>query len=215
MSSITHLLFVVGRYCKQIWFQQQSGTSDWYGSDYWGRWNLQCFSSRQSALCLRGTSYGNIPKWASDWDWHLFFFIPFYSPLKESAFMSSRRDYDAFETERFNQWEQRQYLGHNRAYLTVFFSFVLMRLHFASFQVHLSHSVPVGFVKSGCKNTCVTYANPICTGIMAGIILHVIILHVRQPQSCKTFCFPAAKFTFLCVWFNFARQTVPLSLSRI
>ncbi len=27
----------------------------------------------------------------------------FFPPLKESAFMSSRQDYDAVETERFNQ----------------------------------------------------------------------------------------------------------------
>lgn len=37
-----------------------------------------------------------------------------FSPPKESAFMSSRQDYDAVETERFNQWEW-QYLGCNRA----------------------------------------------------------------------------------------------------
>lgn len=51
MSPITHLLFVVVWYCKQIWFRQQSGTSEWDGSDYWGRWNLHPFSS-PSALCL-------------------------------------------------------------------------------------------------------------------------------------------------------------------
>lgn len=152
MSSISHLLFVVVWYCKQMRLQQQSGTSDWCGCDYWGRWNFQPFSSRQCALGLGGTSNGNIPRWSSDWDWHCFFVSPSFSPLKESAFMSSRQDYDAVENERFNQWEW-QYSGHNRPYFTVF-SFVLMRLYFASFQVYLSHSVPVGLPKVAVKHTC-------------------------------------------------------------
>lgn len=154
MSSITHLLFVVVWYCKQIWFQQQSWTSHWYGNDYWGRWNLHPFSSQQSALCLGGTSNGNIPRWSSDWDWHSFGILSeyFFPPPKESAFVSSRQDYDAVETERFNHWEW-QYLGRNRAYLTVF-SFVLMRLYFASFLGSLPLTLcSCQAVKSSCKNT--------------------------------------------------------------
>lgn len=110
MSSITHLLFVVVWYCKQIWFRQQSGTSEWDGSDYWGRWNLHPFSS-PSALCLAGA--GNRkhskmvfrlgltlvcrPRWMS------FFF-------SACTFMSSRQDYDAVETERLNHWEWQYFL---------------------------------------------------------------------------------------------------------
>lgn len=143
MSSITHLLFVVMWYYKHICFQQETGTSGWYGSDYWGGWNLHSFSSQENALPPRGTSDGNILRWSSDWGWNSFSIVSgcfFFSTPKESAFTSSRQDYDPVETERFNQCEW-QYLGYNRAYLTVF-SFVLMRLYSAPFLGSLtSHTL--------------------------------------------------------------------------
>lgn len=193
MSSITHLSFVVLWFYKHICFQQQSGTSDWYGNDYWGRWNLHSFSSRESALCLGGTRDGNILRWSSDWGWHSFGIRSgcFFPPPKETAFTSSRQDYDAVETERFNQCEW-QYSGRNRAYLTVF-SFVLMRLYFASFLGSLT-SVPVGLSKVAVKTH------------MSHMLIRFALNHDRdytvRTVATKLWnfqCFPAAKFTFMWV----------------
>lgn len=179
MCSITHLLFVVIWYCKLIWFQQQSGTSDGYGSDYWGRWNLCRFSSWQSALCLEGMSDGTFFKIAYRLGLTLVWF-PLWmclAPPKESSVVSSRQDYDAVETERFNQWEW-QYLGSNGAYLAVF-SFVLMRLYFASFL----GSLPLTLcfcrpVKRSCKNTHMS---------------HKLIRFARNHDRDYTVCTVAAK----------------------
>lgn len=153
MSSITHPLFVVIWYSKPIRFQRQSG---------WLReWLLRKmeFSSLpkpdQVLVASEERAVGISRDVSSDWDWHPFDFplwMFFFSLPKESACMGPSQDYDAVETERFNQREW-QYLGCSRAYLAVF-SFVLMRLYFASFLGSLP--LTLGFcqaVKSGCKNT--------------------------------------------------------------
>lgn len=70
--------------------------------------------------------------------WYPFWMFLFI--LKNPPSQVPGRDYDAVETERFNLCEW-QYLGCNRAYLTAF-SFVLMRLYFASFLGSLtSHTL--------------------------------------------------------------------------
>lgn len=94
-------------------------------------------SSQESALCLRGIFRDGV-KIAGDPHWYPFWMFLFI--LKNPLSQVPGKDYDAVETERFNLCEW-QYLGCNRAYLTAF-SFVLMRLYFASFLGSLtSHTL--------------------------------------------------------------------------
>lgn len=114
----------------------------------------------------------------------------FFSPLKESAFMSSRQDYDAVETESINQ-RGRQYLGRNRAYLTIF-SFVLMRLYFASFVGSLHPTLcSCRAVKSNCENTHMSHM------LIRFALNHDRDYSVRTVKAVKLSVFPAAKFTFM------------------
>lgn len=146
MSSITHLLFVVLWYYKHTFL----ATSDWYGSDYWGRWNLHPFSSQQSAVCLGGTSNGNIPRWSSDWDWHFFFFFldaPPPSPKEPPSWVPARimmkLRLRGLISENGNVWAVTQ--------LTSTFCLNEVVLCFIPGKSHLSHSGTVGLSKVAVK----------------------------------------------------------------
>lgn len=100
-------------------------------------------------LPLQEQAMENIPKWFSDWDWHLFAVLAGCFFFSACTFMSSRQDYDAVETERLNHWEWQCFL--QQSLPRWFFSLVLMRLYFASFL-----PLTLTFcwaVKSSCKNT--------------------------------------------------------------
>lgn len=167
MSPITHLLFVVIRYCKQIWFQRQSGALHWWGMEmeFAPVRTFASFIIPEKCLSPRRKERWEYSKMGSQigTDAHLlslWIYLIFFPCLHE------------FQPGLWCSWglisEEWQRFGCDRAFLPILlFALNEAVLCFIPCESD-SHSLFLSACQNySCKNThrrlYVTHANPICT----------------------------------------------------